>query len=193
MVWQELPQSGSGDSQDGAHILVVTSLTHAIASVSEAIQSVARNPGWLRRSAPPHDGNTCHRILAALKASELCQSITLASKEGAGKAGRRPHPRSGCNKKHPVEPQVSRTSGPPCAMVCDVYVLSLVRRAFWPPCRDNALARVATPTPPLHPTPRAVTIAIRPHVEARRRDTIIISEKMKYKYFRRKDAPGSSG
>jgi hypothetical protein len=39
------------------------------------------------------------------------------TREGAGKAGCRPHPRSGCNKKHPVEPQVGRTSGLPCAMV----------------------------------------------------------------------------
>jgi hypothetical protein len=60
---------------------------------------------------------THDRALAALTAPEVLSSTALIKTEGAGKAGCQPHPRSGCNKKHPVEPQVSRTSGLPCAMV----------------------------------------------------------------------------
>ena len=42
------------------------------------------------------------------------------------------------------EPQVRlRFPGLPCAMVLRLYVISSVHRAFWPPCRDNALARDA--------------------------------------------------
>jgi hypothetical protein len=46
----------------------------------------------------------------------------LFKTEGAGKAGCRPHPWLACNKKHAAEPQVSRTTGLPRAMV-----LTLIR------------------------------------------------------------------
>src|SRR4051794_10550080 len=36
--------------------------------------------------------------------------------------------------------------GLPCATAYDLYALSSVHRACWPPCRDNALARIALDT-----------------------------------------------
>jgi hypothetical protein len=67
---------------------------------------------------------------------ESCSTISPPNNEraqGRPGAGRTRGPRAA--KKHAAEPQVrAETTGLPCASgFNDLYVLSPVRRAFWPP------------------------------------------------------------
>jgi hypothetical protein len=110
--------------------------------------------------------------------------------EGAGKAGCRPHPWSACNKKHAAEPQAwpnirpslrdrftAYTYSPRCAGLVShrrhpksspgqlsasvgapgPYDFAVLPRLFVCPRH-----RAPTRTSPSHPTPRVVTIAMRP-------------------------------
>jgi hypothetical protein len=76
---------------------------------------------------------TCARDLAISRrqgARAIQATPLFGNKEGAGKAGCWPHPRSGCNKKHPVEPQVAAEHpASPAQWAYGLYVLSPVCRA----------------------------------------------------------------
>jgi hypothetical protein len=101
-----------------------------------SLRAQPRNPapreesGSLPHRPAGHGGHVAALAMMAKHAfafsrHEFVRAIQLTrprKTEGAGKAGCRPHPWPACRKKHAAEPQVSQTTGLPCAMV-----LTLIR------------------------------------------------------------------
>ena len=90
-------------------------------------------PAASRRPGMTMEFEAHFRIPAARFASEFCNSVSLRETEGAGNAGRQPHPQPGVEKKTTPanSPQVRRnTPALPAQWFDGCSVLSPVSRAL---------------------------------------------------------------
>ncbi len=115
----------------------------------ESITTTGGMDSGLALRAPRNDGGACDRVLAARSAPELYGSFSLLRRRAQGRPDAGWHPRPPCEQECTgQEPQVQpERPGLPCAMAYDLYALSSVHRACWPPSSTRCMGTSANLIP----------------------------------------------